>query len=84
MSLLNITFTDPAQNAHTKCTHKTHTQNADIKRTHKTHTHKMHTYQQILCHHFMGYSFQLAARFLLYAPPHLKIAHTMAFVTLNV
>ena len=34
------------------------------------------------CH--MGYSFRLAGRVLLYAPPHDRIAHTTAFVTLVV
>ena len=32
------------------------------------------------CRH-IGYSFQLTARVLLYAPSHSRIAHTMAFVT---
>ena len=31
------------------------------------------------CRHYMGYSFRLAARVLLYAPD--RIAHTTAFVT---
>ena len=32
------------------------------------------------CRH-IDYSFQLTARFFLYAPPHRRIAHTTAFVT---
>ena len=30
--------------------------------------------------HYMGYCFRLAARDILYAPSHIKIAHTTAFV----
>ena len=33
------------------------------------------------CHHYMGYSFQLAARNLLYAPFTDRIIHNTAYVT---
>ena len=36
--------------------------------------------KRIHCHHYMGYSFRLAERDLLYAPSH-RITHTAAFVT---
>ena len=36
--------------------------------------------EETCCHHYMGYSFQLAAKFLLFHPTDM-IAHALAFVT---